>query len=204
MVVDAPGRAYVGDFGFDLMGGARPGRRRRSKRVDPDGTVTVVAEDLRFPNGSVITPDGGTLIVGRDGRRPLHRVHIAADGSLSDRRVWAQSGRSRRWRLARGDAGPARGRAGRLHARRRGPHLGGRRVRRACAARRAGRRRSSTRSPAPDGIGVFACMLGGDDGRDAADVLRAGLRRAHRRRCARRCCSHRGRRPARRAAVTAA
>ena len=66
MVVDASGRAFVGDFGFDLMGGGAPASAS-VKRVDPDGTVTVVAEDLRFPNGSVITPDGGTLIVGETG-----------------------------------------------------------------------------------------------------------------------------------------
>ena len=59
-------------------------------RVDPDGTVTVVADDLDFPNGMVITPDGDTL-----DRRRVHRQRrltsftIGADGSLSDRRVFA-------------------------------------------------------------------------------------------------------------------
>ena len=58
MVVDERGRAYVGNFGFDLMGGAEL-RYTTLTRVDPDGTVTTVAEDLGFPNGMVILPGGG-------------------------------------------------------------------------------------------------------------------------------------------------
>ena len=65
------------------------------KRVDPDGTVTVVAEDLHFPNGSVITPDGGTLIVGETWGNRFTAFDIAADGALTNRRVWARSGRCR-------------------------------------------------------------------------------------------------------------
>jgi sugar lactone lactonase YvrE len=91
MVVDANGRAYVGDFGFDLMGGGAP-RSASLKRVDPDGSVTVVAEDLLFPNGSVITPDGGTLIVGETWGNRYTAFDIAADGSLANRRVWAELG----------------------------------------------------------------------------------------------------------------
>jgi sugar lactone lactonase YvrE len=91
MVVDASGRAYVGDFGFDLMGGGAPDSASL-KRVDPDGTVTVVAEGLRFPNGSVITPDGGTLIVGETWGNRFTAFDIAADGSLGNRRVWASFG----------------------------------------------------------------------------------------------------------------
>ena len=63
MVVDAQGRAYVGNFGFDLMVRADPSPTELV-RVDPDGSVTVVADELWFPNGTVISPDGGTLIVG--------------------------------------------------------------------------------------------------------------------------------------------
>ena len=91
MVVDATGRAFVGDFGFDLMGGGAPSSAS-VKRVDPDGTVTVVASDLRFPNGSVITPDGGTLIVGETWGNRYTAFDIAADGSLTNRRVWASLG----------------------------------------------------------------------------------------------------------------
>src|SRR5689334_5216386 len=53
MVVDATGRAYVGNFGFDLMSGA-PIRSAAIIRVDPDGSAQVAADDLLFPNGTVI------------------------------------------------------------------------------------------------------------------------------------------------------
>src|SRR5690606_4353146 len=62
MVVDQRGRAYVGNFGFDLMGGA-PLRYTTLTRVDPDGSVTTVADDLGFPNGMVILPGGDVLVV---------------------------------------------------------------------------------------------------------------------------------------------
>src|SRR4051812_20569545 len=60
MVVDSKGRAWLGNFGFDLMAGAELATATLT-RVDPDGTATTVAEELYFPNGSVITD--GTLIV---------------------------------------------------------------------------------------------------------------------------------------------
>src|SRR3954469_22207212 len=53
VVVDGEGRAYVGNFGFDLMGGGTPSYAKLV-RVDPDGTVSVAADELMFPNGSVI------------------------------------------------------------------------------------------------------------------------------------------------------
>src|SRR3954454_11051719 len=79
LVVDASGRAFVGDFGFDLMGGGAPSWSSL-KRVDPDGTVTVVAEDLHFPNGAVIPPDGGTLVVGETWGNRFSAFDIAGDG----------------------------------------------------------------------------------------------------------------------------
>src|SRR3954453_17574541 len=60
MVVDPAGRAYVGNFGFDLMT-LQPIRETGIIRVDPDGSATVVADGLRFPNGTVIFPAGGPL-----------------------------------------------------------------------------------------------------------------------------------------------
>lgn len=63
MVVDAQRRAWVGNFGFDLMGGTPP-QHAALARVDPDGRVHVAAEGQCFPNGSAITPDGRTLLVG--------------------------------------------------------------------------------------------------------------------------------------------
>ena len=93
MVVDAVGRAYVGNFGFDLwaLWAGEPVERRPAVllRVDPDGQVYVAAEDLEFPNGTVITADGGTLIVAESGGRRLTAFDISADGGLSNRRVWA-------------------------------------------------------------------------------------------------------------------
>jgi sugar lactone lactonase YvrE len=89
MVVDARGRTFVGNFGFDLMGGADPALTSLI-RVDPDGTAAPVADDLFFPNGSVVTPDGRTLIVGETFGCRFTAFTIASDGSLTDRRVWAQ------------------------------------------------------------------------------------------------------------------
>jgi sugar lactone lactonase YvrE len=91
MVVDGQGRAYVGDFGFDLMGGA-PFRTTTITRVDPDGTVSTAAEDLMFPNGSVITPDGSTLIVDETLGNRISAFDIHSDGSLGPRRDWADFG----------------------------------------------------------------------------------------------------------------
>ncbi|MCW2958458.1 MAG: vgb3 [Solirubrobacterales bacterium] len=91
MVVDAHGRAYVGNYGFDLMAGEDP-QAATLIRVDPDGTVTAAAGGLHFPNGTLITPDGRTLIVAETIAARLTAFTIAADGSLSDRRVWAQLG----------------------------------------------------------------------------------------------------------------
>jgi sugar lactone lactonase YvrE len=88
MVVDADGTAYVGNFGFDLMTGA-PLRSASLARVDPDGTVTEAASGLWFPNGSVITPDR-VLIVNETFGNRCTAFDITADGSLANRRVWAQ------------------------------------------------------------------------------------------------------------------
>jgi sugar lactone lactonase YvrE len=87
MVVDAAGRAYVGNFGFDYPEGeVKPAKLAR---VDPDGTVSVAADDLVFPNGAMITPDGRTLVVGESFAGRMTAYDIAADGALSNRRVWA-------------------------------------------------------------------------------------------------------------------
>ena len=87
MVVDKLGRAYVGNFGYERFKGeaAKPAKLAR---VDPDGTVTVVAEDMLFPNGSVIVPDGSRLIVGETMGNRLTSFDIGADGSLSNRRIF--------------------------------------------------------------------------------------------------------------------
>lgn len=91
MVVDAEGRAYVGNFGFDRHKGEAQ-RTACICRVDADGRVTKAADELLFPNGTVITPDGKTLVVGETIANRLTAFDIAADGSLSNRRVWADLG----------------------------------------------------------------------------------------------------------------
>lgn len=89
MVVDALGRAYIGNFGFDMMARQEP-KPTSLIMVTPDGRVSVVANDLHFPNGSVITPDGHTLIVAESYGARLTAFTIGVDGALSERRVWAQ------------------------------------------------------------------------------------------------------------------
>lgn len=89
MVVDAAGRAYVGNFGSDFEAGGLP-RPAALALVSPDGAVRRVAEDLAFPNGAVITPDGRTLIVAESFAARLTAFTIAPDGSLAHRRVWAE------------------------------------------------------------------------------------------------------------------
>jgi sugar lactone lactonase YvrE len=98
MVVDAKGRAYVGNFGFDLETAFQTREipdilahhdKADLAFVDTDGTVSVAAKDMDFPNGSVITPDGKTLIVGETMGFVLTAFDIADDGSLSNRRTWA-------------------------------------------------------------------------------------------------------------------
>ena len=88
MVVDSQGRAFVGEFGFDLMGGANF-KTAGLLRVDPDGTVTTAAEDMWFPNGSVIT-SGGTLLVNETFGNRVTAFDIAGDGALTNRRTWAK------------------------------------------------------------------------------------------------------------------
>jgi sugar lactone lactonase YvrE len=89
MVVDRTGRAYVGNFGFDLHARQAP-KPAELICVEPDGQARVVADGLEFPNGTVITPDGATLIVAESWGRRLTAFDIAGNGDLSGRRVWAE------------------------------------------------------------------------------------------------------------------
>lgn len=160
MVVDEQGRAYVGNFGFDLMGGA-PLCSTVLSRVDPDGTVTTVAEDLYFPNGMVILP-GGVLLVAETFAARITAFDIGSDGALSGRRVWADFGPvpqsddvgelAEQLRVAPdgicADAEGAIWIADALHARVLRVREGGEIV-----------------DEIPTGTGAFACMLGGAEGR---------------------------------------
>lgn len=93
MVVSADGHAYVGNFGYDHY--SEPEEKTANLvRVDPDGSVHLAESGLKFPNGSVITPDGKTLVVGETRGNRLTAWDIAEDGSLTNRRVWADLGKN--------------------------------------------------------------------------------------------------------------
>jgi sugar lactone lactonase YvrE len=155
MVVDRRGRAYVGNSGFDPSSHdpRKDGIPTSSLvRVDPDGSARRVADDIQYPNGSVITADGRTLIVGESMGARYTAFTIAEDGTLAERRVWGQlpadppiapdgctmDGEGHIW-MADALGGPCRRLA-----------PGGLTV--------------DEISP-PEGKTFFACMLGGDDGR---------------------------------------
>lgn len=89
MVVDALGRCWVGNFGFDLHAGDAI-TTTELILVRGQHQAEVAATDLSFPNGCVITPDGGTLIVGETFAACLTAFDIETSGQLSNRRIWAQ------------------------------------------------------------------------------------------------------------------
>ena len=90
MVVDRRGRAYVGHFGYDISDPSANAKLAEILLVTPDGRARVVVDELAFPNGIVITPDGGTLIVAETFAARLSAFDIAPDGSLGNRRTWAR------------------------------------------------------------------------------------------------------------------
>ena len=90
-IVDAKGRLYVGDIGYNFLDPAvKPVETCVIALVEPDGRTSVVADKLFFPNGMVITPEGRTLIVAECLRHRLTAFDIQEDGTLRNRRVWAQ------------------------------------------------------------------------------------------------------------------
>jgi sugar lactone lactonase YvrE len=90
MLVDHQGRAWVGNFGFDLMGGAKV-TTTNLICVDQDGCARVAAEGLGFPNGMALTPDGSTLIVAETMMNRLSAFDVAS-GVLGKRWTWAAFG----------------------------------------------------------------------------------------------------------------
>jgi sugar lactone lactonase YvrE len=163
MVVDSRGHAYVGNFGFDLMGGADP-EPANLIRVSPDGSAEVAATEMLFPNGSVITPDGQTLIVGETAGSRYTAFAISDDGSLTDRRVWAQVAPAPELgplaetlpKLQFGPDGCALDAENHIWS---ADSVGAR----CCRVAEGGEIVEEVR--VPGGLGIFACMLGGDDGR---------------------------------------
>ena len=147
MVVDADGRAWIGNFGFDLMHGERA-VGANLVRVDADGTVAVAASELMFPNGSVVTPDGSTLIVGETVGSRYTAFTIGADGALTDRRVWADM-------PGVGPDGCCLDAEGRIWCADAFAHR--------CVLIEEGGR-IVEEIPSPEGSTTYACMLGGPEG----------------------------------------
>ena len=90
IVVDGRGNIYVNSIEFDFLGGGEP-TGGAIALITPDGAVRRVAGDLAFPNGMVVTPDNATLIVGESFAARLTAFDIADDGTLTNRRAWAEN-----------------------------------------------------------------------------------------------------------------
>jgi sugar lactone lactonase YvrE len=91
IIVDGRGHVYVNGGGFNVMAGEKfaPGM---VVLVTPDGAARAVADGLAFLNGMAVTSDNSTLIVAESYGKKLTAFDIAADGSLSNRRSWADLG----------------------------------------------------------------------------------------------------------------
>jgi sugar lactone lactonase YvrE len=142
IVVDGRGNVYVNAVGFRFgQDEFRPGV---IALVTPDGAARQVADDIAFPNGMAVTADNSTLIVSESFARRLTAFDIAADGSLSNRRAWAEDvGPDGICVDAEGGVWTGSGGNGCLRVREGGEVL---------------ERIELDRAP-------FACMLGGPDGR---------------------------------------
>jgi sugar lactone lactonase YvrE len=161
LLVDREGRAWVGNFGFDLMGGGKV-TTTNLICVEPDGSARVAAEGLGFPNGMVLTPDARTLIVAETTVNRLSGFDMSS-GTLGERWTWAAFGdpptaNTIAELLGQVDVAPdgicldAEGAIWVADAK------GGRLIRVA----KGGKILEELKT---DGLGVFACMLGGEDGR---------------------------------------
>ena len=153
IVVDGRGNAYVNGGGFDLMAGETfaPGV---VALVTPDGAVRRVADGVAFPNGMAVTADNSTLIVAESYGKKLTAFAIAADGSLSNRRAWADVG----------DGAPDG-----ICVDAEGAVWYGDVPNKRCVRVREG---GEVLQTIDFDRGCFACMLGGDDGRTLFMVLR--------------------------------
>lgn len=155
------GHAWVGNFGFDLMGGADPAPAALV-HVAPDGRADVAADGLWFPNGMVVV--GDRLIVAETFGARLTSFAIGPDHGLGDRQVWAQVQPAPEpsdlptmlgaFSFAPdGCAADAEGHVWAANAL--GPAL--------CRVAPGGAIVDEV--PLPDGLAAYACGLGGDDGR---------------------------------------
>jgi sugar lactone lactonase YvrE len=87
IVVDGRGNVYVNSVGFRF--GVEEFRPGAVGLITPDGSVRQVADGIAFANGMVVTPDNSTLVIAESFAGTLTAFDIGADGSLSNRRVWA-------------------------------------------------------------------------------------------------------------------
>lgn len=174
MVVDSKGRAFVGEFGFDPFAGGPP-KSANLIRIDPDGSSELVASDLMFPNGSVITADDRTLIVGEGFAGKYTAFTINDDGSLTDRRDWATLSSPPNMTsidvlleqldvIVDGCCMDAEG------------AIWAADVRNAKCLRVLPGGEIADEIDAPEGQNIFACMLGGHDGRTLLMCIAPGLR----------------------------
>lgn len=93
MISDAKGRAYVGNFGYNLFTNEAK-KPAELILVNPEGSARVAADGLDFPNGTVITAGGKTLVVGESMGGRLTAFTVNDDGSLTNRRLWADLGKA--------------------------------------------------------------------------------------------------------------
>ncbi len=177
MIVDRRGHAYVSNMGFNLFVGAPP-KPADLVCVTPDGAVRIVAINFLFPNGMIVTPDGRTLVVAESFGNRMSAFTIGEDGSLSDRRMFAEFGPPPSWASVEdfmkedfapdGCAVDAEGCvwvADALHNR-------------VCRVAEGGEILKELRTP--EGLGIYSCALGGPDGHtllmctapDFADIAR--------------------------------
>ena len=147
MVVDTQGNAYVGYMGFDLFASPIQPEPASLILVRPDGSASVGASDLMFPNGVVLSPDGQTLIVAETFGRRLTAFDVASDATLSHRRVFAEL-------PDRAPDGICLDRAGAVWV--------ADAVGKACVRILEG---GTVTDVIETGRGCFACVLGGADGR---------------------------------------
>jgi sugar lactone lactonase YvrE len=137
LVVDEAGNAYVNG------GNGGPGM---VVLVRPDGSASQVAEGLQWPNGMAIIDGGRTLVVADSHARQLVGFDVAADGTLSGRRVWAALEHAPDGICADADGAVWAASVPGQH----------------CVRVREG---GAVLSTVTVDRGCFACMLGGDDGR---------------------------------------
>ena len=145
IVVDGRGNTYVNNIGFDFPHGEVT--TGIIALVTPDGGVRQVADDVAFPNGMAVAPDNSTLIVAESYANRLTAFDIADDGSLTNRRVWAELGTGVPDGICL-DADGAVWYADVPNQR--------------CVRVREG---GDVLQTVDAGLGCFACMLGGADGR---------------------------------------